>query len=82
MSDIPNPFPCGGKGQQACSPKSAAVINGTAYYTLEQMHEHGHANYQKGRKDVIDAVNEVLENPGPAWGGGELAAALRKALGE
>ena len=78
MPGIPNPFPCGGRNQPACPPQPTAGTN----FTLEQMHEHGHANYQKGRKDVIEAVNEVLENPGPSWGGGELAAALRKALGE
>ena len=78
MPGIPNPFPCGGRNQPACPPQPTAGTN----FTPEQMHEHGQANYQKGRKDVIEAVNEVLENPGPSWGGGELAAALRKALGE
>ena len=78
MPGIPNPFPCGGRNQPACPPQPTAGTN----FTPEQMHEHGHANYQKGRKDVIDAVNEVLENPGPSWGGGELAAALRRALGQ
>ena len=82
MSDIPNPFPCGGKGQQACPPKPTAVINGVAYYTLEQMHEHGHVNYQKGKDDVAETVNAVLDDPNPAWGDGELARAIRKAIGD
>jgi len=45
---------CGGDHQPACPPENAVVINGVAYYTREQMEEHGHANYQKGLKDAND----------------------------
>ena len=75
---MPGPkLACGGNGQPACPPENAA---GT--YTLEDMHEHGHANYHKGLRDSAANVNEVLEDPGPAWGSGELARAIRKVLAE
>lgn len=42
---------CGKEHQPACPPQPAAVINGTDYFTREQMLEHGHANYEKGKRD-------------------------------
>ena len=71
MPNPPNPFPCGGKNQPACPPQDTSSTN---------LFEHGHRNYFKGRQDVIDAVNAVLDDPGPAWGDGELARAVRNAL--
>ena len=78
MTSIPNPFPCGGRNQPACPPQPTAGTN----FTPEQMHEHGHANYQKGKDDVAETVNAVLDDPNPAWGDGELARAIRKAIGD
>jgi len=71
----PNPFPCGGKNQPACPP-----IDTLGTYTPEQMQAHGHLNYHKGSADTLAKVNAVLDDPGPAWGDGELARAIRKAL--
>lgn len=72
---------CGGTNQPPCPPENAALIKGgVKYYTLEQMQEHGYACYQKGLRDTADAVNSVLDDPGPAWGDGELARAVRKAI--
>ena len=66
---------CGGTGQPACPPENAAGV-----YSPQDMAEHGQSSYAKGRRDVAEAVNAVLDDPNPAWGDGELARAIRKAL--
>lgn len=43
--------PCGGMNQPACPPTPAIVIEGVAYFTLEQMHEQSAVNYAKGIKE-------------------------------
>lgn len=77
MTSKPNPFPqCGGPNQPACPPTPAAGVN----FTLDQVNSHGAENYQKGKDDLAVAINAVLDDPGPAWGDGELARAIRSVL--
>ena len=79
---MPKPVigPCGGEGQPACPPTPAATINGVDYFTLEQMQEHGHKNYHKGRKDQADSITSVIEDPSHGWSEGEMARAIRAVM--
>lgn len=48
-------FPCGQAGQPACPPEPAVTgptLIGNVY-TVENMREHGHNSYQKGREDAL-----------------------------
>jgi hypothetical protein len=56
----PQPFPCGGEGQQPCPPQPAIRTDETGMveyppYTHRDMLAHGHASYEKGRKDARKA---------------------------
>ena len=44
----PYPYPCGGTGQPICPPQPALSVEGVSYYSAQQMHAHGLANYQLG----------------------------------
>jgi len=44
--------------------------------------EHGQVNYDKGLRDAAAKVLAVLDDPNPAWGQGELARAVRAAIGQ
>lgn len=73
---MPGPkLECGTPNHPACPPENAAGV-----YTPDQVKEHGTLNYQKGKRDLADAINAVLDDPGPAWGDGELARAIRAAI--
>ena len=52
---MPGPimFPCGQPGYPDCPPEPAAVINGVALYTAEQIATHGQAAYEKGKAEAM-----------------------------
>jgi len=75
MTNKPNPFPCGGPNQPACPPEPTASV-----YTADEMQAHGQASYQKGRQDLWDSINAVIEEPSHGWSEGEMARAIRAAI--
>ena len=75
---MPGPVvgPCGHEHEPACPPTPAASINGTDYFTDEQIRQHGHLNYQKGRQELLAAIFAVIEDPAHGWSEGEMARAI------